>query len=180
MTRFDETKIVFQNPLDQLEKGLEFCRKGDWKTGLELLDGVAQQQKEPGKLPSRYYSFLGYALAHQQRKIDAGIKLCRFAIKQEFFQPDNYLNLARTYLLAQRRDAAYRAIEKGLKVDANHPELLSLQRTMGKRKAPVLTFLSRSNPLNRLLGSLRHAMRRSKEARAPAAKSAKSPASVKR
>ena len=160
MTLLDQTYVAFKNPLDQLDKGLEYCRQGDWKTGFEHLSAVAQQQKKPGELPSRYYSFLGYGMALRQKRIDEGIKLCRYAVKKEFFQPENYLNLARVYLLAERRDAAYKAILKGLKVDPDFPELVALRRSMGERQLPALPFLARSNPLNRLLGSIRYAFRK--------------------
>lgn len=175
MTLLDETYIAFTNPADQLERGLECCRQGDWKTGFEHLSAVAQQQKKPGELPSRYYSFLGYGMALRQKRIDEGIKLCRYAIKREFYQPENYLNLARVYLLAERRDAAYKAIMKGLKVDPEFPGLQALHQSMGERKLPVLPFLARSNPLNRLLGSIRYAFRK-RPARSPQEQPPREPA----
>ena len=157
MSRFDETVIAFQNPVDQLDKGIEYCRKGDWETGFAHLSAVAGQQKKPGELPSRYYSYLGYGMALREKRVAEGIKLCRFAIKQEFYQPENYVNLARTCLLAKRRGDAYKAVRRGLKVDPNFPELRELHAKLGVRKRPIVPFFSRANLFNHLFGRLRHA-----------------------
>lgn len=158
MSRLDETYVAFSNPSDQLEKGIEHCRQGDWETGIAHLSAVAQQQSKPGELPSRYYSYLGLGMALQEKRVAEGIKLCRYALKREFYQVDNYVNLARTYLLAKRRGAAYKVIEKGLKIDPKHPELNTLHQELGARRPPVLSFFSRSNPFNQILGRVRHAM----------------------
>lgn len=158
MSRLDETYVAFSSSSDQLEKGIEYCRHGDWETGIAHLSAVAQQQNKPGELPSRYYSYLGLGMALQEKRVAEGIKLCRYAVKREFYQVENYVNLARTYLLAKRRSAAYRVIEKGLKIDPNHPELQALHQSLGARRPPVLSFFSRSNPFNQLLGRLRHVM----------------------
>jgi hypothetical protein len=173
----DETFVAFDNPVDQLEKGIELCRKGDWKSGFEHLNAVAGMQKEPGKLPGRYYSYLGYGMAVRQKRIEEGIKLCRYGIKVEFFHPENYANLARTYVLAGRRAAAAKTLAKGLEIDAKNPDLLKLQETMGARKPPVLSFLSRNNFLNKILGRIRHsnvaAKEKAKKEKAAKARAAK-------
>lgn len=44
----------------------------------------------------------------------------------------------------------------GLEVDPGSLELLELQRELGVRRTPVVGFLDRGNPLNRLLGGMRH------------------------
>ena len=107
-------------------------------------------------LPSLYYSYLGRALAVRERRVKEGLRLCRHAVKMEFFQLDNYVNLARTCLLMDRRREAYDAVKEGLAIDAGHPELLLLRSELGARRPPVVGFLSRRNPVNRLLGRLRH------------------------
>jgi tetratricopeptide (TPR) repeat protein len=168
MARLDETVIAFQNPIDQLEKGIECCRKGDWETGFAHLSAVAARQTKPGELPSRYYSYLGYGMALKQKRFGEGIKLCRYAIKQEFYQIENYANLARTYLLAKRKGDAYKAIKRGLKVDPDYPELQELHRKLGARQNPVLPFLSRGNVFNNVLGRIRHALKSGSKKAAPA------------
>lgn len=172
MSRFDETVVAFQNPIDQLEKGIECCRRGDWETGFAHLSAVAERQTKPGELPSRYYSYLGYGMALREKRFGEGIKLCRYAIKQEFYQPENYLNLARTYLLAKRRGEAFKAIKRGLKVDPDFPELQELHKRLGNRKRPVLPFLSRGNFINNLLGRIRHTLTASSRKTAPAGQAA--------
>lgn len=180
MTRLDETVIAFQNPIDQLEKGIECCQKGDWETGFAHLSAVAARQSKPGELPSRYYSYLGYGMALREKRFGEGIKLCRYAIKQEFYQPENYVNLARTYLLAQRRGEAYKAIRRGLKVDPEFPELKALHERLGTRKRPVLPFFSRNNVFNQILGRIRHSMASGSKKAAPVRPSgSKSSASVR-
>lgn len=138
-----------------LDRGIDLCRKGDWSRGMRLLKWVAESEERSAR-PGLFYSFLGYGIALHEQRYPEALKLCEHSIKVEFYQPDNYWNLARTHLLADDRRKASQAVRKGLAIDPHHPELLAMAREMGIRRSPVLPFLSRSHPLNRILGSLRH------------------------
>lgn len=153
--------VARRETTDTLDRAVALCRQGDWKQGLSHL-GRLTEAAERGSLPGLFYSYLGYGIARCEQRVHEGVKLCRHAIKVEFYQPDNYLNLARTLLLANDRRGAVDAVQRGLKVDANHPELVELGRELGIRRPPVLSFLSRKNPLNIFLGSLRHTLERKK------------------
>ena len=156
--RLDETVVVHKTPLERLERGMSLCQQGRWQEGVNVLSEIAASQRKAGELPGRYYSYLGYGLALTKRQYDEGIQLCRYAIKQEFYQPENYVNLARSCMLAGKRRMAWKAVARGLSVDANHPGLVELQAEMGARRPPVLPFLSRSSFLNVLLGRVRYSM----------------------
>jgi hypothetical protein len=134
----------------------EGCRQGDWEVGLSFLGRIAEGERSSA-LPGLFYSYLGYGIALRQRRVQEGLKLCQHSVKIQFYEPENYVNLARTYLLAGDRPAAIRAVLDGLRVIRHHPDLLRLHQELGIRAQPVLPFLGRSNPLNRLLGRLRHA-----------------------
>ncbi len=140
---------------DTYDRAIALCRQGDWKQGLIYL-GRLTEAAERSSLPGQFYSYLGYAIARCEQRVHEGVKLCRHAIKVEFYQPDNYLNLARTLLLANDKRGAVDAVQRGLKIDPHHQQLVELGRELGVRRAPVLSFLSRTNPINRFLGSLRH------------------------
>lgn len=139
--------------------GIECCRRGDWNAGLQYLGRVTQAEDANSGLPGLFYSYLGYGIALRDKRIREGLKLCRHSIEVELFEAENYLNLARTCLLARDRKGAVKAVRAGLKVDRGNPKLIALYKDMGIRGQPVLSFLDRSNPLNVLLGRLRHALR---------------------
>lgn len=139
-------------------EGIDLCRRGRWNEGLHRLGKVAATEGSTSELPSQYYAYLGYGLARFQRRIREGLQLCEHAVKQEFFQVDNYSLLARTAMLAKNRRRAIQAIEQGLAIDHQDQGLLKLQRELGVRRQPVLRFLSRDNTFNRILGRLRHAI----------------------
>jgi hypothetical protein len=139
-----------------MEQGIALCRAGEWERGVTTLTHYGEQG---GRLSSLGYSFLGYGIAHLHRKVPEGLRLCRHAVKLEFFQPDNLLNLARTELLAGNRRAAVDSLQRGLALDPQHAALRELEKRMGSRRSPVLGFLARDNPLNVLLGRLRHSIR---------------------
>lgn len=143
-----------------LKLGIECCRRGDWNEGLRYLGRLAEGGEPVSDLPGVFYSYLGYGIALCQQRVDEGLKLCRHSIKVEFYEVENYVNLARTCLLAQDRKGAIKAVRGGLKVDPHHLELLALYRQLGIRSLPVLPFLDRQNPVNQLLGRLRHALRK--------------------
>jgi hypothetical protein len=143
--------------LNTLRRGIDCCRRGDWNEGLRQLGQIAEQG-DPG-LPGIYFSYLGYGIALREKRVREGLQLCRHSVKVEFYQADNYLNLARTCVLARQRSSAVRAVLDGLKIDPHHPGLLAVRRELGIRGRPVLPFLDRTNVINQFLGRLRYALR---------------------
>lgn len=138
--------------------GIRLCRRGQWQRGLPILVAVAESAARPGELPGLFYSYLGYGLARHQDRVGEGLRLCRHAVKREFWQPENHLNLARTQLIASNRRGAVEAVAAGLRVHDEHPVLNDLRAALGVRRRPVLPFLERAHPVNRWLGTLRHRM----------------------
>lgn len=146
------------------ERGVERCRNGQWQEGLGDLSWLVAGGKVRSGMPSAAYSYLGYGMARHHKKIKEGVRLCKHAVKMEFYQTENYINLARACMLHERhRRDAFEAVRSGLEIDPDNPELHELHRILGQRRAPVLPFLARSHPLNRILGSIRHALTGSKE-----------------
>lgn len=147
-------KAVRREISHTLNRALTLCREGDWDGGLFYLGRLAESGERGSDLPGLFYSYLGYGIARCQGRKKEGLKLCQHSIKVEFYEPENYLNLARTCLLLHDRAGAVRAVKGGLKVDSQNLELLALHRDLGIRRAPAIPFLSRGNFLNRLLGYL--------------------------
>ena len=150
---------VSEEIAETLRIGVDCCRRGDWNQGLRYLGQIAEKGESAGSLPGVFYSYLGYGIAMRDRRVREGLKLCKHAIQVEFYQGENYVNLARTCMLARDRKGAVRAVRDGLKVDRNNKQLLVLYKEMGIRKQPVLPFLDRAHFLNQWLGRLRHALR---------------------
>ncbi len=153
-----------------LKLGIECCRRGDWNEGLRYLGKIAEEKEQAPDLPGVFYSYLGYGIALCQQRVAEGLKLCQHSIKVEFYQVENYVNLARTCLLAQDRKGAVKAVRGGLKIDPHHPDLLGLYRDLGIRSLPVLPFLDRKHPVNQLLGRIRHALRKTEPPQDPPGK----------
>lgn len=140
------------------ERGIGKCREGKLEEGYKLLRLVGREDA-PVELPGRYYSYLGLCLAGFEGKYNEGVRLCQKGVELEFFQVENYVNLAQTYMMLGSRKPALKAIKDGLKVDRRHPVLLRLRRELGVRKRPVVPFLERDHGVNQVLGRLRHSMR---------------------
>ncbi len=142
--------------LSAVKRGADACRRGDWTRGLAVLSDAASANSYGEELPGYFYSFYGYAIARFEGRRREGLELCRHSIKLEFYRGENYLNLARTYLLTDHRAAAVKVINQGLAVDPKNRELRKLLRELGLRRQPILPFLHRAHPVNRFLGRLRH------------------------
>ena len=138
-------------------RGIAACRRGEWHSGLHYLR-IAEEAEGDVTLPGLYWSYLGVAIARCERRHDVALELCERAVTVEFFQPENFVNLAWANLLAGNRRAAVVATEKGRSLDPEYPGLREMATRLGTRRPPVLRFLRRDHPLNRRLGQWRHAM----------------------
>jgi hypothetical protein len=143
-----------------INRGVESCREGRWREGLELLGGIAGKDRQGAELSGLYYSYLGYGIARYERRVKEGLSLCEHSIKIQFYEPENYVNLARVWMLKRNRRHAAEALQQAININAYHPAVRKLVREMGVRSKPVIPFLSRDNPLNYFLGRLRHQRRK--------------------
>jgi hypothetical protein len=136
--------------------GIDLCRRGLWKQGLVELK-VADANKDDGRtIPGLALTYLGYGIASQEKRVQDGIRYCREGVDREIWRAENHLNLARTYLLTGRVRAAIASLDYGLGLEPTNQALLDLRLKLGVRRRPMIFFLDRSHPLNRLAGRLRH------------------------
>ncbi len=145
------------------QRGIDLCRAGNWKAGMEILGKIAEADRQGTDLSGLFYSYLGYGIARYERRGKEGLALCQHAIKVQFYEPENYVLLARVYLLRERRGKAVDALQRALKLNNRHPDALKLAKEIGYRRRPVIPFISRNNPINRALGRMRHSLSQNKD-----------------
>ena len=102
-----------------------------------------------------YYGAIAALLALVERRFNKAVELCRAAVKEEFFSPDLYRNLARVHLVFGFKAEAIRYLRRGLMIDPGSEEILGDLADLGLRRRPVLGFLPRRHFVNRWLGRLR-------------------------
>jgi tetratricopeptide (TPR) repeat protein len=104
----------------------------------------------------RFMSWYGVTLVLVEKNSNLGVLLCDQALRLAGPDPELLLNQARVHLDLKQRERAVRAIVRGLDLWPRDPRLIAARDALGIRRPPVISFLSRTNPLNRALGRLRH------------------------
>jgi hypothetical protein len=139
-----------------LQAGILSCRRREWHAGLHYLLPLVKSPPAGLQLPGLAYSYAGHALARVEHRHRDALLLCKIAVEREFFQPENWLNLAWVHLFARDKRESVKALERGLDMAPSHPGLRALARRLGVRRPPVVPWLSRRNPVNVWLGRRRH------------------------
>ncbi|MDO8427478.1 MAG: tetratricopeptide repeat protein [Deltaproteobacteria bacterium] len=135
--------------IEVVEKGIGFARDEKFREALSVFDEDLCFTQHPTAM-----SYYAVCLANVEGNYDKAISLCLMAAEKEFYNPEIYFNLGRIFLLNGQKSVAVRAFRKGLKFDNCHLGLLKEMRRLGVRRRPVVAFLQRQNPVNRLLGRL--------------------------
>ena len=98
-------------------------------------------------------SYFAFCIAKERGQLSKAISLCENAIKNDPESSVHYLNLGRIYLLSNKREEAIKIFKKGLNYETNQKIVDEMNR-LGMRKTPVLSFLKRSNLINKYMGSI--------------------------
>ncbi len=149
------------SPAEYLRAARAHLRTGLRKRAYSLL------LRASGRYPDHplILSYCGWLQAEVDRMHQSGLAACRRALFE--FRTDDpeianavypvlHLNLGRTLSLAGKKKDALEHFNRGLRYDRGHYELKKEVKALGVRKPPVISFLSRSNPLNRCLGKMLH------------------------
>ena len=107
---------------------------------------------------ARFRSSYALALALVRGQFLGAVELARAAVRQEFYNPDLYQNLARIYLAFDFKADAIRFLRRALMVDPENALVHRRLAELGIRRRPLIRFLPRGHALNRLLGRVQARM----------------------
>jgi tetratricopeptide (TPR) repeat protein len=148
-------------PGDYLRAVKVSLRKGNQKEAFNLLQDAALQHPDDPFILSYY----GCLQALVGRKYRAGVEKCKQALSmikressfgEEMLYPVFYLNLGRAYVAAGKKKDALDSFEKGLMYDSGNHDILMELRGLGSRRKALVSFLDRSNPINKYIGLILH------------------------
>lgn len=141
-----------------LKLGIAATEKGEYSAGLQILQ-VLYQKVRPEEMPQGLSSY-GLCLARVEGKRKMGAELCQRATQLEFYEGRHWANLVRVYMTAKNRRKAVETLDDSLRRLRNDPALLRVREEIGYRRSPNLSFLSRTNPINKLYSRTAVALRK--------------------
>jgi tetratricopeptide (TPR) repeat protein len=140
-----------------LRDGVALIRVGDHASAIRRFEEVYKSSDLPK--PVSGLSYYALCLSKVRKQHREAIALCERAVTEKPDDPIHYANLAEVYLLANRRMKAVKTTHEALEKFPRTKVILDLRDRVGERRRPVIPFLARSNPLNMVLGHIRHTWR---------------------
>lgn len=148
-------------PVDYIRSVNLHLMKGNQQGAYAVLKQAAVHYPDDPFILSHY----GSLQAIMDKKYRSGIENCTRAIV--LFKKKSlaggveryavfYLNLGRAYLAAGKKKDAIGAFKKGLQYDNGYNAIIKKLHQLGSRKKPPVSFLDRSNPINKYLGRILH------------------------
>ncbi len=139
------------SPEESLRRAQDLVRSGLEMAALEHFAHAHDRAPEDPRIRSYY----GWAVAMIEHRLERGVALCRSALRDGADQPEVYHNFARVLLANGRKSEGMKYIRRGLMVEPRNAALILEWRRLGVRRPPVLPFLRRRHPANRVMGRLR-------------------------
>jgi predicted Zn-dependent protease len=135
---------------EHYRRGLALLEGGHGHDGFEHLSRAYLADPQSARFRSGY----ALALALVRGQFLGAVELARAAVRQEFYNPDLYLNLARIYMAFDCKAESVRYLRRGLMVDPENDRLRRKLTELGVRRRPAVRFLPRAHMVNRVLGRL--------------------------
>jgi tetratricopeptide (TPR) repeat protein len=151
----EERRIVFA----KIGTAVDLTKEAKYAEALEvfeeLLPTLSSRDVAEKRVLSNSSSFYGLCVAMVKRRYAEAVKYCNISLKGNFMDPDHHTNLALVYLERDDRENAVKNLHAGLKIQRNNKRIQQILHKIGSRSPPVITFLSRNNPLNVWFGKRR-------------------------
>lgn len=132
----------------QMEDISGYISSKNYVSALEALQQIPLVARTPLVLSAQ-----ALCMAETTAAYKSSVNLCHEAIKMDPKNPEHYYRQGRILYLAGRKKDAIWVLRMGLR-HGRHKGILETLASMGIRRPPPINFLSRSNPLNKLLGIL--------------------------
>lgn len=142
-----------------MKEAIAWTKSGEMSKAIQVFEEQLMILSQ-GTIPDRRiaalaFSYYGLCVATLRRKYGEGVKYCRVSLRSNPMDPEHRTNLAMVYLERNDRAKAVETLNAGLRLDRRNRRLNYVLDTIGRRRPPVITFLSRDNPMNVWLGKKR-------------------------
>jgi len=141
---------------DRIREAIERTKEEDYEGALELFEAnlaaVNEGTHQLKRLAAYAFSFYGVCLAKVQHRYAQAVRCCEISLKHNLLDPVHHHNLAVVYLERGDRAKAVETLNAGLRLDPRNKRIHRIWDEIGRRRPPVIPFLSRNNPLNIWLG----------------------------
>ena len=127
------------------------CGLMDGGNNLAALAWVEQALAQAPEEPS-YQSCFAVLIALERGQVRRGLELAQAAADRAGREPSLCLNVATIHLKAEQRAQAIEWLRAGLARDPTNDDIKKRLAALGVRRPPVLGFLPRANPINKVLG----------------------------
>jgi tetratricopeptide (TPR) repeat protein len=129
--------------------------RGDYPGAMKVFKAIYGDKTI--KAPPDGLSAYGLCVAMEEKQTKKGIELCRAAIAAQFYDSRHYVNLINLHVKKGDRSGALEVFEEAIGRLPQDGALLALRDRLGLRKPPPVAFLSRGNPINRMLSGEKRA-----------------------
>jgi tetratricopeptide (TPR) repeat protein len=126
----------------------------------EHLAGLTKGTPGARRLAGAAFSYFGVCLAAHRKKYAEAVQYCEISLRINPLDPEHRTNLALVYLERDERERAFETLNAGLRLDRKNRRINLILDSLGRRRPPVVPFLSRQNPINIWLGRRRAEIRR--------------------
>jgi len=144
---------------ERVREAIRLTRQGKCDEALALfeshLPALSGGSITDRRVAAAAFSFYGLCVAVVRRKYAQAVEYCNVSLKANFMDPDHRANLAQVYLERGDRRKAVETLNAGLRLEPNNTQINLIFDRIGRRQPPVISFLSRDNPLNIWLGKRR-------------------------
>jgi tetratricopeptide (TPR) repeat protein len=151
----EERRIIFE----KIGTAVDMTKEEKYAEALEvfeeLLPSLSSNDVAEKRVLSTSSSYYGLCVAMVKRRYAEAVKYCNISLKSNFMDPEHHTNLALVYLERNDRENAIKNLHAGLRIQRHNKRIKMILDRIGRRNPPVISFLSRNNPLNIWLGRRR-------------------------
>lgn len=139
--------------------GFEHFNNKNFHAAIEKFSIAIKSEGRKSGYFNKYLSFI--SLCEILNGDRSSLNILREIASSDCCDSDIYCNLAIAEFVSKHRRRAFAAISKGQSIGTDHNGLELLYEILDTRRPPIISFLSRNNPINVALGKLSYKLKNS-------------------
>jgi tetratricopeptide (TPR) repeat protein len=159
----EDTKLDRETVYRKIKHAVRLTQESKYEEALLLFEMymplLSSHNEDEKRLLTLASSYCGLCVAEVKHHYGDALEYCNISVQRDITNPDHHANIAEVYLAFKDRKRAVQHLQAGLRLQPANPRIHKILDKIGHRRRPVIPFLKRSNPINKVLGRMRGPVR---------------------